>query len=151
MNPPPLSSPENPFGDPDRGTRAKQAAIGKGIFLGCGGCASLVVMVLLLVGGIFYFIFSGIRKTEPFQLTLQAAQSSPELRDQLGEPITLGFMFTGNVNWENGNGTANVHIPLNGPKGSTTVHTIGTKTNNASWNFTQMQTTTSPPVNLLKP
>jgi hypothetical protein len=151
MNPPPLSSPENPFGDPDRSTRENSAAIGKGILYGCGGCASLALMVLLLIGGIIYFIFSSIRKTEPFQLTLHAAQSSPEMRAQLGEPITLGFWFTGSVNWNNGNGTADVQIPLNGPNGSTTIHTVGTQSPGAPWNFSKMQSTSSPPINLLSP
>jgi hypothetical protein len=151
MNPPPLSSSENPFGDPDRARREKNAAIRKGLLFGCGGCASLALLVILLVGGIIYFIFSGVRKTEPFQLTLQAAQASPDLRSQLGEPISLGFWFTGSVNWDNGHGSADVQIPLNGPNGSTTVHSIGTQSPGSPWTFSKMQTTSSPPINLLPP
>jgi hypothetical protein len=151
MNPPPLSSPENPFGDPDQSRRENNAAIRKGLLFGCGGCASLALMVVLLIGGIVYFIFAGVRKTEPFQLTLRAAQASPELRSQLGEPITLGFWFTGSVNWNNGKGSADVQIPLNGPKSSTTVHTIGTQSPGAPWNFSKMESTSSPPINLLSP
>lgn len=151
MNPPPLSSPEKPFGDPDRSTRENSAAIGKGILFGCGGCATLALMVVILIAGIFYFVFSSVRKTEPFQLTLLAAQSSPEIRTQLGEPITLGFLFSGSVNWHNGSGTADVQIPLNGPKGSITIHTIGTQSPGAPWNFSKMESTSSPPIKLLSP
>jgi hypothetical protein len=71
------------------------------------------------------------------------------MRSKLGEPITLGYLFSGSVNWTNGTGTADVQIPLSGPKGSTTVHTIGTKTPTAPWIFTKMQTTTAPEINLL--
>lgn len=151
MNPPPLSSPETPFGDPDRSSRENNAALRKGLLFGCGGCASLALMVVILIGGIIYSIFSNVRKSEPFQLTLQAAQASPELRSQLGEPITLGFWFSGSVNWTNGSGTADVQIPLNGPKASTTIHTIGTKAPSAPWIFTKMQSTTPPEINLLHP
>jgi hypothetical protein len=149
MNPPPLYSPENPFGDPDQARRERNASIRKGLLFGCGGCATLAFMVVALIGGIIYFIFSGARSSEPFQRTLQAAQASPEMRSKLGEPITLGYLFSGSVNWTNGTGTADVQIPLSGPKGSTTVHTIGTKTPTAPWIFTKMQTTTAPEINLL--
>ena len=149
MNPPPLYSPESPFGDPDQARRERNASIRKGLLFGCGGCATLAFMVVALIGGIFYFLFSGVRSTEPFQRTLQAAQASPEMRAHLGEPITLGFWFTGSVNWNNDHGTADVQIPLKGPKGSTTVHTIGTKAPASPWIFSKMQTPAPPEINLL--
>lgn len=149
MNPPPLSSPENPFGDPTQAREERQAAVRRGILFGCGGCASLVLLVLLFIAAIVFFIFSGVKKTDPFQLTLQTAQGSPEMRAQLGEPITLGFWFTGSVDWENGHGTADVQITLKGPNGSTTVHTIGTQAPGAPWTFSKMESTTPPAINLL--
>ena len=149
MNPPPLSSPENPFGDPTQARREQQAAIRKGVFLGCGGCAGLGLAVLIGIAGLIYFIFASARSTEPFQRTLQAAQASPEMRAHLGEPISLGFWFTGSVNWENGQGKADVQIPLKGPNGSITVHTVGSKAPASPWVFTRMQTTAAPEINLL--
>jgi hypothetical protein len=151
MNPPPLYTPENPFGDPDQARRDRNASIRKGLLFGCGGCATLGFLVVALIGGIFYFVFAGIRSSEPFQRTLQAAQASPEMRAYLGEPITLGYLFTGNVNWNNGNGTADVQITLNGPKASVTIHTLGTKAPASPWIFTKMQTTGTPEINLLSP
>jgi hypothetical protein len=151
MNPPPLSLPENPFGDPTQARQERQAAIRRGVFLGCGGCASLALLVLLFIAGIAYFIFASVKKTDPFQLTLQAAQASPAMQARLGEPITLGFWFTGSFNSDNGHGSADVHITLKGPKGSVTVHTIGTQAPSAPWVFTRMHTTTPPEINLLPP
>ena len=149
MNPPPLYTPENPFGDPDQARLERNASIRKGLFFGCGGCATLGLLVFVFIGGIFYFIFSGVRSSEPMQRTLRAAQASPEMRDLLGEPISLGLMFTGSVNWENNTGSADVKVTLNGPKGSATVHTVGTKAPASPWIFSKMQTITPPEIHLL--
>ena len=143
--PPPVPP---PFGDPAQNRQGNSKAVTKGILIGCGGCAGLVVLTLLLGGSIFFFIFSSVRTTEPFQQTLKAAQESSALREALGEPITLGWWFSGSVNWNNGAGTADVRIPLNGPKGSVTVHTIGSKEPSGPWVFSKMQTTGDPVIDL---
>lgn len=109
-----------------------------GVWLGCGGCAVLGLFLILLIGSIFFAVLSGIRNTEPFQHTLAAAKASPELREALGEPIHLGWYFTGSFNWNNGDGTANGHIPISGPKDSAFVRVIGEKKDGEPWRFEKM-------------
>jgi len=127
MNPPPPP----PLPTPSKG-------VPTAVWIGCGGCAVLGLLVVLLVGSIAFSILSTIRNTGPFQHTLAAAQASPEMREALGEPITLGWYFTGSFNWSNNNGEANGHIPISGPKDSASVQVIGRVKSGESWSFEKM-------------
>lgn len=149
MNPPPL-----PFGDPTQVQRENNSAIKKGLLFGCGGCAFLSLLAVGLAAGIFFFVVSTVRKTEPYQASLRAAQASPELREALGEPISADWWFMGSVNWNNGQGSADIHIPVKGPKGSAVVHTIGAKQPATPWTFEKMEASvgdTGKVIDLLKP
>lgn len=134
MNPPDL-----PFGDPDQNRRENNSAIKKGILFGCGGCAALVILILALVAGFFFFVLGAIRSTEPYQASVRAAQASPALREALGDPVTSTWWLSGNVNWENGVGKADIRVPVSGPKGKATIHTIGSKQPATPWTFEKME------------
>ena len=136
MNPPPI-----PFGDPDQVRRDNRQAVTKGLLWGCGGCATLVVLLLAVVAGFFFFVLGAIRSTEPYQASLRAAENSPELKAAIGEPITSRWWLSGNVNWSNGVGTADVRVPVKGPKGSASIHTIGSKQPATPWTFEKMEAT----------
>jgi hypothetical protein len=72
--------------------------------------------------------------------TLEAkAQQSEVMRVELGEPITMGWVVSGSIKINNGDGTADVNVPVSGPKGSASIHTVGTKKGGGPWSFTTMQ------------
>lgn len=133
MNPPPI-----PFGDPDQIQRANNRAIKKGVFFGCGGCALLVVLAIGLFVGLFAFVFVSVRNSEPFQLALQSAQASPELTAAIGQPITLGWYFTGSTQWNNGDAEIDATIPVSGPNGSASIRVVGTQKAGQPWYFKEM-------------
>jgi hypothetical protein len=133
MNPPPV-----PFGDPDQIQRANNRAIKQGVFFGCGGCGLLTLLAIGGFVGLFVFIFFSVRGSEPFQHTLLAAQRSPELTAAIGQPITLGWYFTGSVNWNNGDGDIRATIPVNGPNGSASISVVGTQKAGHPWVFEEM-------------
>jgi hypothetical protein len=133
MNPPPV-----PFGDPDPIQRENRQAVQKGLLFGCGGCSLLVLLAIGLFVGIFLIVFVSVRGSEPFQLTLQSAQASPELTATIGQPITLGWYFTGSVNWNNGDGEISANIPVSGPNGSASIRVVGTQKASQPWVFEEM-------------
>ena len=148
MNPPPV-----PFGDPTRVQAENKAAVGKGIAFGCGGCVLLVFVVMAFGACIFAVVMMAMRSTDACGMSLQAAQSSETMKRELGEPMKFGWIVSGSVKITNGQGRANVNVPISGPKGDATVHTVGTKQSNAPWVFTEMQATikaTGQKVDLLK-
>lgn len=136
-----MNSEPPPFGDPGQVRRDNQNAVKKGVLFGCGGCALLLGLAVAGVAGLVFFVFGTIRNTEPYQASLRAAQASPALREALGEPIRSDWWLGGKVSWDNGAGRADMHIPVKGPKGGASIHTIGTKQPAAPWRFEKMEAT----------
>jgi hypothetical protein len=134
--PPPL-----PFGDPSKIQQENSAAVRKGVAFGCGGCALLAAAVAVFGACIFWFIMSMIRGADASQMSLQAAQSSEVMRRELGEPIALGWLVTGSISITNGNGRADITVPVSGPKGAASIHTVGSKKAGSPWTFSTMKAT----------
>jgi hypothetical protein len=80
---------------------------------------------------------AGFKATEPYKEAVARAQQSPEVQAALGTPIQVGFLVQGNIKVENDHGEADLTIPLSGPKGSGTLHVVGTKAA-GKWTYTTM-------------
>ena len=134
MNPEPP-----PFGDPTNIQRENNAAIGKGVAVGCGGClmviASIVFFVVAIVGGVMLFL----RSSEPCAETLRSAQNSPALQQALGEPMKMGWFLVGSVSITNESGSADISIPISGPKGSVRIRTRALRQDRV-WSYQEMST-----------
>lgn len=138
-----MSTNPPPFGDPTNNDQANARTVRKGVALGCGGCAFLAVMGLVCLAGLGFLVVSLIRGDETCALTFKAAQASEVLKRELGEPMRMGWLVTGDISTVNGNGTVNVTVPIIGPKGQASVHTMGTRDHDAPWVFTRMEATIS--------
>ncbi|MDZ4288573.1 MAG: cytochrome c oxidase assembly factor Coa1 family protein [Prosthecobacter sp.] len=130
-----------PFGDPAKIDRENSAAVKKGLLFGCGGCAALVMLGAALVAGIFFLVMGVMRSDETCAQTLKAAQESKEMQQELGQPMRMGWFVTGDISTFNGNGTVNVTVPIVGPAGEASVHTMGTREPGGPWVFTRMEAT----------
>lgn len=94
--------------------------------IGCSGCLGLIVLGMIAGGAIFVGVLQVIKSTEPYKTALAAASGSPEVQEALGTPVAPGFMPVGSVNSNTEGGTtvetADLTIPLKGPKASGSVH-----------------------------
>jgi len=112
--------------------------------LGCGGCLGLIVFGMIGAGALFFGVMKVIKSTEPYQTALTAATNSPEVQAELGTPIKTGFFLQGSVNSNIQNGitteTANLTIPLKGPKASGSLHYAAQKTD-AKWTVSDFTVT----------
>jgi len=93
----------------------------------CGGPA------LIGVGAM-----ASIKASDPYKEAVARAKQSPAVQEALGTPIQEGFLIQGNLNVHNADGEADLTIPLSGPKGSGTVHVVGTKAA-GKWTYTTME------------
>jgi hypothetical protein len=102
------------------------------------GCLTPV----LLCGGCFALIFFGvtglIKSSEPYGEAIAKAKANQEVRNQLGEPIAVGYWTTGSVQVSNGTGSANFIIPISGPKKSGIVFVEATK-NAGKWEYSKLE------------
>jgi hypothetical protein len=132
MNPPPV-----PFGDPTRVNQENRAAVGKGLLFGCG---ALVVAAVVFVGLIVFGVLSLMRGSDVCEQAVAKAQASSRVQTALGQPITQGWYVTGSINTSNDSGSADVNIPISGPKGSATIHAVATKAAGV-WTFSVLRVT----------
>lgn len=138
-----MSTTPPPFGDPTNIQRENAEAVKKGVLVGCGGCAGVVaigvVMLLLFVGGIFYFVFSMLRNAEPTQIAFRAAQNSEVLKREIGEPMTLGRFVSGSTKESGDSGEAELSVPVSGPKGDVSVQISASKVGGV-WQVSNLST-----------
>src|ERR1700754_1584304 len=86
------------------------------------GCLGLILVGVAVIGGIFLVAMSAMKSSEVYKGALERARSNPEAAVALGGlPIKDGWLVQGNVNFSGGSGTANLQIPVSGPKKSGTI------------------------------
>lgn len=105
------------------------------------GC---VLPVLLCGGGIavFFFLIYGavtgaIKSSDAYAESMAQARSNPEVVAALGEPIESGMWISGRFSVNGPSGSLDVSIPISGPKGSGTLHVIGTRSA-GRWQYSLM-------------
>jgi len=79
-------------------------------------------------------VFGMIKSSEPYKHAVAQAQASPQVTTAIGTPVEPGFMAGGTYNVNNNNGSADLVIPVKGPKGSGTIFVTATKTNGV-WTY----------------
>ena len=112
-------------------------ALGSGCTAGCGGCVALLVLATGLIFSILAVVFLVLRSLDRCDAALQAAQSSEILRRELGTPMTKGWVVTGSVRTFNGTGTADVTVPVSGPRGEASIRAHA-NLRQGQWIYSQM-------------
>ena len=82
------------------------------------GCLGLILVGVAALGGIFFIAMSALKSSDVYKGALERARSNPEAVAALGEPIKDGWLVQGNVDFSGQSGTANLQIPVSGPKNS---------------------------------
>ena len=86
------------------------------------GCLGLILGLVVLVGGIVFVAMSAIKSSEVYQGALKAAQAHPAAVERLGQPIKDGWFVKGNIKLDGSGGSANLEVPVSGPKNSGTLY-----------------------------
>ena len=82
-----------------------------------GGCLGLLVIFLLFVGSVFWGVTSALEGSQPYEYALEKINQDDEITEVLGTPIEKDGMIQGSYDYSNGKKTANMKIPIAGPKG----------------------------------
>ena len=108
--------------------------------VGCVGC----LLPLVLFGGCIAALFTGISgamKNSPiYTEALSRANANPAVAQEMGTPLTPKGMVQGSINTNNGVTTADIRIPVTGPKKSGVIHAAGT-VNGGSASFSTLTAT----------
>jgi flagellar basal body-associated protein FliL len=76
----------------------------------------LALIVVLFVGAIMGMIFYGISNSDAAHVAKDFLSSSEKLKQDVGEVKGFGRIVTGNVNFSNGDGTAQLNIKVIGER-----------------------------------
>jgi hypothetical protein len=78
---------------------------------------AIVATFALYCSSLMVAVESMFRSSEIYQMTLKDAQDSPCVATRLGTPLTPGWMSSGDMSEGSDDGSANLSIPVHGPKG----------------------------------
>ncbi|BAO75784.1 cytochrome c oxidase assembly factor Coa1 family protein [Winogradskyella sp. PG-2] len=81
-----------------------------------GGCLSLIIIVVLAVGGVIYKVADSVQGSEPYTHALAKTIENEKVISFLGEPIETNGMGNTSFSYKNGSSTAQLTIPIKGPK-----------------------------------
>lgn len=101
------------------------------------GCGTPLLCCLSFAAVTYFTVTKVIGASPVFAQALQRANDNPEVKAALGTPVTPGFGLQGSMNETNGEGTADVTAPLEGPKGKGTMHLRATG-RGGRWTFQQL-------------
>jgi hypothetical protein len=93
---------------------------------------SVVIGFALFAGSIFWAVESMFRSSDVYALTLKDAQQAPCVISKLGTPVEAKGMMSGSMSESNSEGSADLQIPVRGPKGKAELQ-VSAKKSAGSW------------------
>jgi len=95
---------------------------------------AVLLVIALSLFGLLSFVFSLFRNSYPYKTAVQSASQSAQVASEIGTPIHVGWLASGNISYNNSDADANLSIPISGPKGSGHILVAGKKRAN-KWTF----------------
>ena len=106
------------------------------ILIIAGVLAVLGLIVALFVGGIAWFAFHTIANSEAAETARTFLRKNEILKQDIGEVKDFGSIVTGNVNVQNTDGEASLHLKVYGEKRTVNARVDLSYRNNRSWRVT---------------
>jgi hypothetical protein len=102
-----------------------------------GGCLTLILMLMLLVGTLFFGVTRMFANSEPYQYALEQASTNEKVIAVMGEPIEKKGIVSGNMSLSDDDGEANFKLPIKGPKGEGSIVILAVK-NYGEWTYEEL-------------
>jgi hypothetical protein len=102
------------------------------------GLVSGLILVGAFVGSIFFIVESSFRQSGCYTQALSRAQANPEILEKIGQPLTPGWLASGNINISGPSGNADISIPISGPRGKGTLYVVAKKSA-GEWSFQRLE------------
>ena len=103
-----------------------------------GLIVGLFVLIISVIGGIFFLIFSMIGGSDVAKEALAKARANPAVVEQLGTPVKQGWFVSGSISINGGSGSADLSVPISGPKGKGTLYVTASKSA-GTWTYSVLQ------------
>ena len=98
--------------------------------------AVLALIVVLFVGGIVWFVFHSIGTSEAADQARVYLRNNETLKQDIGEVKDFGSFVTGNINVQNGDGVATLHLKVIGERRTVNSTVVLSYRSNRAWRVT---------------
>ncbi|OAB80026.1 cytochrome c oxidase assembly factor Coa1 family protein [Cochleicola gelatinilyticus] len=118
-----------------------------------GGCLALIIFAIVFVGSIFFGVTSLLSDSQANIDAMERVRSNELVINRIGEPIESNGSNGGSINYENGYSSANITIPIKGPKGEAVIRVEGGGIEK-TWTYEKMEvflSETNEVIDLLNP
>lgn len=102
-----------------------------------GGCLTLIIIVVIGIGGIVYKVVDGVKESEPYLHALTKTKENEKVVSFLGEPIEANGMGSTSFSYKNGLSSAELTIPIKGPKDEGSIIVNAEKVND-EWSYSEL-------------
>ena len=97
-----------------------------------------VLLLTAFVGGILFIVETSIQHSGFYTEALARTRANPQVIEKIGQPLQAGWFATGSLNSSGSSGSADVTIPISGPKGKGTIYVVAKKSA-GEWKFETLQ------------
>lgn len=115
------------------------------------GCLTLILLGVLGLGTLFFGVTKLLADSTPSQHAIKKASQNEKVISLLGSPIEKDGTISGKISFTNGDGVANLSIPIKGPKDKAII-TVKAIKNNDAWTYSTLYVqiqSTNKKINLL--
>jgi len=109
---------------PEARAQAQRSGLRWGLVIGClgAGCIMLVLAAAGIVVAATVGLFALLKGSGAYELALERIQGSTAVVDAIGRPVEPGWWVLGRIEYSGNSGSAELTIPLLGPKGRATAY-----------------------------
>ena len=115
------------------------------------GCLTIIILSIFGIGALFFGITNMLAGSAPSEYAFEKASENKQVVRFLGKPIEQKGMITGSINYSNGDGNADLRIPVKGPKGKAVLKVVAEKSDGV-WTYEKLYViikSTNEKINLL--
>ena len=101
------------------------------------GCLTIVALVVAFVCAIVFIVFGAMKSTDVYKTSVARAHADPRVQEALGTPLKEGMFLSGSTHVTGADGTADLAIPISGPKGTGTIYVAAVKSV-GQWSYSKL-------------
>lgn len=116
------------------------------------GCVTIIILFFLGIGALIFGVTSFMSEATPAKYAIEKALDNRIVIKELGEDIEQVGIVSGSINYSNGDGDADLRIPIKGSRGKAIIRVVAEKYD-GEWTYQKLYVIikeTNEKINLLK-
>ena len=102
------------------------------------GCLGLVAFGAAVIALVLSIVFGALKSSDVYKQAFEKAARNRTVIAELGEPIKSGWLVGGSISVTGPAGSADIEIPISGPKKSGHIYAVAQKSA-GQWTFSRLE------------